>query len=231
MDNLKENLDKILQNIKEKASKSGWAAEEITLVAVTKTVGIEEIKEAIALGIRDIGENKVQEALAKYSNIKEKVNWHLIGHLQTNKVKPAVRIFDLIHSVDTWKLAQEIDRQARRQNKIQKILVEINLSGEVSKYGCPKEEAFSLIRDITKLTNTRLLGLMTMAPLTDNQGLVRGVFRQLKDLSIKINDQHFNNVEMKYLSMGMTGDFEIALEEGANILRIGTGIFGERKVK
>ncbi len=217
-----------IKTIENTARSAGRSAADITLIAVTKTVPVGKINEAISYGIRDIGENRVQEALEKYPQVKEKVTWHLIGHLQTNKARQAVSIFDLIHSVDSLKLAREISRQAAAINKIQNILIEANISGEESKYGVKKEEVPELLREIGAWPNIKVQGLMTMAPLAAEPALIRNVFKGLRELSQQINQGNFPGIEMKYLSMGMTQDYTIAIEEGASLLRIGTGIFGER---
>ena len=200
------------------------------MVAVTKTATIEQIKEAIEAGIKIIGENKVQEArekyllLANYNN--RNIEWHLVGHLQTNKVKYAVELFDLIHSVDSVKLAEEIDRRSRQFNKISDILIEVNVSGEKTKFGVKPEEVELLLREISPFPGIKVRGLMTVAPLTSDKEEVRLCFRRLRELSEKMVGLSIENIEMEYLSMGMTDDFEVAIEEGSNLIRIGRGIFG-----
>lgn len=228
MGTIQQNIEEIRSVIREKDLLRGQDAERITLVAVTKTIPVEKIKEAIDCGIRDIGENKVQEAMQKYPFIGDTVRWHMIGHLQTNKVKQAVKIFDFIHSVDSRTLAQEINKQAEKIGKIQDILLEVNISGEISKFGCKREEAIVLAEMAGQLTHIRLTGLMTMAPFEATEQRSRFVFSGLRELFERIRDRHLPNVGMRYLSMGMTSDYKIALEEGANIIRIGTGVFGER---
>lgn len=228
MSAIQQNIEEIYAIIQQKKMLTGQEPGNVTLVAVTKTISVEKIKEAIGCGIGDIGENKVQEVRQKYPFIGDTVRWHLIGHLQANKVKEAVRIFDLIHSVDTLSLAVEINKQAQKINKIQDILLEVNISGETSKFGCKQEEAIALAGMAGQLAHLRLKGLMTMAPFETTEQMSRSIFRGLKELAGRIRDRKLLNVEMRYLSMGMTSDYEIALEEGANIIRIGTGIFGER---
>ena len=183
MGTIKENLEKIRQVIAAKAILTGRNTGDITLVAVTKTVPADRINEAIALGVTDLGENKVQEAEQKFPLINGKVTWHLIGHLQTNKVKAALAIFDLIHSVDSLKLAREISKQAQNVGKVQSILLEVNISGEESKFGLKKEEVMDLLRQISVLPNIKVCGLMTMAPFVEDEAAVRSVFKGLKELA------------------------------------------------
>lgn len=199
---------------------------QVTIVAVSKGRSIEEIKEVIAAGIIDIGENKVQEAQEKYGALKnQRVKWHMVGHLQTNKVKDAVKIFDLIQSVDSPHLAQEIDKQALKINKVQDILMEIKTSAEATKFGLKPEEAIAAIKEIAKLKNIKIKGLMTIAPLTDNPEKARPYFRMLRELRDKIYELRVTNYELRVLSMGMTDDFKIAIEEGATMVRLGRAIF------
>lgn len=223
---IKDNLERLRRKIEEVALKSKRDPQEIELVAVTKTATIEQVREAIQWGIKIIGENKVQEAQKKFRQIDLPIEWHMVGHLQTNKVKYAVEIFSLIHSVDSIKLALEIDKRSRQFNKFTDILVEVNVSGEASKYGIKPEEVESFLREISLLSAIRVRGLMTIAPIVKNKEEVRPYFRKLRELSNQIKSWSIKNIEMKYLSMGMTNDFEIAIEEGANLLRIGRAIFG-----
>jgi len=220
---IRDNLDKIRLRIDLACSKAGKKIEQVTLVAVTKNRAISEIKEAIACGLSEIGENKIQEALLKFNELNQVLGlkWHLIGHLQTNKVKEAIKIFDLIHSVDSLKLAQEINKQAEKINKLQRVLIEVNVSGEESKFGIRLEDSADLITQISVLQNIKVLGLMTVAPIVDDPEKVRPYFRRLKELRDSINTSYI-------LSMGMTDDFEVAIEEGATLVRIGTAIFGAR---
>lgn len=200
----------------------------ITIVAVTKGRTVEQIKEVIAAGITDIGENRVQEALIKYNELYAirstlyATRWHMVGHLQTNKVKEAVKIFDLIQSVDSLYLAQEIDKEAGKVNKIQDILIEIKTSPEAAKFGIKPDEAIGVIKEIAKLKNINLKGLMTIAPIVDNVENTRPYFKMLRELKDKINTLHI-------LSMGMTDDFQIAIEEGSNMVRLGRAIFEGEK--
>jgi pyridoxal phosphate enzyme (YggS family) len=196
------------------------------LIVVTKTATLEQIREAIDERIKMIGESKVQEAKKKFLIFTTEVKWHLIGHLQTNKVKYAVEIFDLIHSVDSMKLAMEIDKRSMQFKKIMNVLVEVNISGEETKYGCNSEQLETLLKEISKLSKIRVRGLMTIAPIFKNKEDVRPYFRRLKEISEKIKNKNIENIKMDYLSMGMSTDYEIAVEEGANMVRIGREIFG-----
>lgn len=224
---IKENLDLINEKIKAAAEKSGRKREDVLLLAVSKTVDVPRIKEAVNLGLVDLGENKPQEINWKYYEIKN-VKWHQIGHLQTNKVKYIIDKVCLIHSVDSLKLAEEISKRAKAKNITMDILVEINIAGEEAKSGVPLDEAEALAVEISKLDNIIVKGLMTVAPFVENPEDNREYFKQMRNLFVDIRDKNYNNIDMKYLSMGMTNDYEIAVEEGANIVRIGTGLFGAR---
>jgi hypothetical protein len=226
MGTVKDNLETINKKIKAAALKVNRDPQEIKLVAVTKTATLEQIKEAINEGVKIIGENKVQEAKKKYQVLTTEVKWHLIGHLQTNKVKYAVEIFDLIHSVDSIKLAKEIDKRSVQFKKTIDVLIEVNISGEETKYGYNPEKVEAFLKEISEFSGIRVRGLMTIAPISKNKEEVRPYFRRLRELSERIRDKNIKNIKMDYLSMGMTDDFEIAIEEGANIVRIGRGIFG-----
>lgn len=228
MSQISDNYQRVLDKIQDVAIKIGRNPVEIELVAVTKTVLIENIQEAIGLGIKNLGENRVQEAKEKFDIIGNKVVWHLVGHLQTNKVKPAVVMFDLIQSVDSVEVAKEIDKRANQLNKIQNILVEVNTSGETTKFGIEPEKLLPLIEQITPLPNIHIQGLMTIGPLVSDPELARPSFMQLRQLADRIKSAGIPNLEMIYLSMGMTSDYQIAIQEGANMLRIGTAIFGHR---
>ena len=201
--------------------------EDVLLLAVSKTVDVPRIKEAVNLGLVDLGENKPQEINWKYYEIKN-VKWHQIGHLQTNKVKYIIDKVCLIHSVDSLKLAEEISKRAKSKNITMDILVEINIAGEEAKSGVPLDEAEALAVEISKLDNVIVKGLMTVAPFVENPEDNREYFKQMRNLFVDIRNKNYNNIDMKYLSMGMTNDYEIAVEEGANIVRIGTGLFGAR---
>ena len=228
MEIIKNNLEIINEKIKKAALKVNRKPEEIKLIAVTKTATAEQIKEAINAGVKIIGENRVQDAKEKYQILTADIKWHLIGHLQTNKVKYAVEIFDCIHSVDSIKLAQEIDKRSLQFRKIMDVLVEVNVSGEETKYGIKPEEVEPFLKEISEFPRIRVRGLMTIAPIVEDKEEVRPYFRKLRELSEEIKSKNIENVKMDYLSMGMTEDFEIAIEEGANMVRIGRGMFGFR---
>jgi len=226
METIKNNLEIINEKIKKAAFRVNRNSEEIKLVAVTKTASIEQIEEAINAGVKIIGENKVQEAKEKYQILSSDIEWHLVGHLQTNKVKYAIEIFDLIHSVDSIKLAKEIDRRSLQFGMITNVLVEVNVSGEETKYGIKPEEVEPFLKEISEFPRIKVKGLMTIAPIVEDKEEVRPYFRKLRELSKEMKSKNIENVKMDYLSMGMTEDFEIAIEEGANMVRIGRGIFG-----
>ena len=215
-----ENILKFRERIASACYKVKRDPGEITVVAVSKNRAIEQINQAIEAGIADIGENRVQEAILKYNQLRAK--WHLVGHLQTNKVKDAVRIFDLIQSVDSLRLAAEIDKQAAKINKIQDILIEIKTSPEATKFGLKPNAAIEVIKEIAQLKNINMKGLMTIAPLVDEPEKTRPYFRQLRELRDYLRAM---NYELGILSMGMTDDFEVAIEEGSNMVRIGRAIF------
>ncbi len=215
---IQNNIKKIKQEI----------PSNIILIAAAKTRTIEEIKQAISAGIEIIGENYVQEAKEKYKELKGKVKIHCIGHLQTNKVKKAVEIFDMIQTVDSIKIAKEIDKRCQKLNKIMPILIEVNSGKEPDKEGAMPEEVISLIKEASKLKNIRIKGLMTMAPLFGNPEEYRPYFKLTKDLFKKIKALNIPNVDMEILSMGMSNSYKIAVEEGANMVRIGTKLFGPR---
>ena len=225
---IEENLQGINSRIQQAALKSGRRRENIRLVVVTKTVDLDRIKEAIRCGIEIIGENRVQEAEEKFNRITEKVDKHLVGHLQTNKTKKAVELFDLIQSVDTTHIAEEISKRAQEHGKSMDVLVEVNTSGEKTKFGVEPEETISLIETISKFPGIRIRGLMTIGLFSDDPEATRPCFKKLEFIFDEITGLKIPNVEMRYLSMGMTGDFEVAIEEGSNLVRIGTGIFGAR---
>ena len=226
---MKEAISHINQRMASAAIACGRKPEAVKLVAVSKTVPVEHIQAAIDAGLRTFGENYVQEARDKIRQLQDQVvSWHFIGRLQTNKAKHAVPWFDMIHTVDSEKLAREIDRQAKKNGKIQNILVQVNVGGEASKAGVSPEDAESLIRAISPLENLAVKGLMTIPPFFDSPETVRPYFRQLAKLRDRIQNQCIPRISMQELSMGMTGDFETAIEQGATLVRIGTAIFGER---
>lgn len=201
----------------------------VTLIAVTKTVDVDRIKVSIKAGVTDIGENKVQEALSKYSELKDfNLKWHLIGSLQTNKVKKAVQIFDLIHSVDTLKLAEVIDKESFNINKMQDVLLQVNVSKEETKSGFEIENLFEVLSELSKLKNIRVRGLMTIANNTQEEIQIRDCFKKLRNLKEEINNKAFFENELTLLSMGMTNDYKIAISEGASMVRLGRAIFGNR---
>lgn len=223
---IRDNLNSVRDKIEKAALKAGRSAEEIVLVCVTKEADIEGMRDAISSGITDIGENTVQAAAAKYKLLgRNGVRWHFIGHLQTNKAKNAVSIFDLIHSIDSLHLAEAIQNEAAKINKMQSILLQVNISGEKSKYGLDPKDVKDAVVAISRLKNLMLLGLMTIAPYSDNPEASRRYFRELKSMRDELSSHNCDNVDMKHLSMGMSGDFEVAIEEGADIVRIGTAIF------
>ncbi|MDY3927868.1 MAG: YggS family pyridoxal phosphate-dependent enzyme [Clostridia bacterium] len=227
MSQISENLEGIRAKIAKAAEKSGRDPKEITLVAVTKTYSPEAINEAIDCGVTDIGENKVQEIMEKYDKVKP-VRWHLIGHLQTNKVKYIIDKVWMIHSVDSVHLMDEIDRQAQKHGVVMKILIQVNISGEESKFGISPDEIDEMLNHAEQLKNVKVCGLMTIMPIVDSNISNRLHFVNIKRIYIDISKKKYNNITMDYLSMGMSGDFEMAIEEGSNMVRIGRAIFGER---
>ncbi len=228
---ISKNLSVIKESISEACRQAGRDEKEITIVAVTKGRSLTEIEEVLSCGIIDIGENRVQEAVSKYNSLLltpsfRLIKWHMLGHLQTNKVKEAVRLFGLIHSVDSLCLAEEISKQAAKINKIQDILVEIKTSSETAKSGLKPESAIEVIKEIARLKNINIKGLMTIAPQVDNPEESRPYFRMLRELRERINQLPVISNQLGILSIGMTGDFRIAIEEGATIVRLGRAVFG-----
>ena len=228
---LKENLANVEKNIEQACKNAGRSRDEVTLIAVSKTKPVEMLQEIYDENIRDFGENNVQELCSKMGQLPSDIRWHMIGHLQRNKVKYIVGKVELIHSVDTYRLAEEINIQAKKQNVIVPILVEVNIAHEESKFGISAEDAILLVEEISKLENIRIKGLMTIAPYVENPEDNRLYFRKIKQLSVDITNKNIDNVFMEILSMGMTGDYMVAIEEGATMVRVGTGIFGERNYK
>lgn len=229
MDNIKCNMIDIKNKIDKACELSNRNKEEVTLIAVSKTVDVDAIKEAINSGATDFGENKPQELARKFETIGDDVNWHLIGSLQTNKVKYIIDKVYMIHSIDRLSLCDEIQKRAEKIGKTVNCLIQVNISKEESKHGILEEDAIDFVKTIAKnYPNIRIKGLMTMAPNTDDKELVRSVFKGLKDLAIKIDKENIENISMDELSMGMSNDFEIAVEEGATFVRVGTSIFGQR---
>ncbi|CEN26506.1 YggS family pyridoxal phosphate-dependent enzyme [Paraclostridium sordellii] len=229
MDNIKCNMIDIKNKIDKACELSNRNKEAVTLIAVSKTVDVDAIKEAINSGATDFGENKPQELARKFETIGDDVNWHLIGSLQTNKVKYIIDKVYMIHSIDRLSLCDEIQKRAEKIGKTINCLIQVNISKEESKHGILEEDAIDFVKTIAKnYPNIRIKGLMTMAPNTDDKELVRSVFKGLKDLAIKIDKENIENISMDELSMGMSNDFEIAVEEGATFVRVGTSIFGQR---
>ena len=222
---IKENLEEIRSKINSACEKSGRNPKDVTILAVTKTIDAERINEAVALGLCDLGENRVQELLSKYELVKGDVRWHLIGHLQSNKVKYIADKVCMIHSVESLSLAKEIERQCAKINKVMDILVEINISGEESKSGISPEDAENFVTEVSKFEHIRVMGLMTMAPFGAKDEELHKIFSNLYKISVDISSKKLDNVIMECLSMGMTGDYEIAVEENSTIVRIGTGLF------
>lgn len=226
---IKENLQEVQARMEKACERSNRKKEEVCLIAVSKTKPVEMLQEAYECGIRDFGENKVQELVDKYEVLPKDIRWHMIGHLQRNKVKYIVDKVHLIHSVDSLRLAEEISKEAVKKGVNVNILIEINIGEEESKFGLTsKEETISLVREIAALPGIQIKGLMTVAPYVENGEENRWVFKQLQQLSVDIKSENIDNVCMEILSMGMTGDYETAIEEGASYVRVGTGIFGER---
>ena len=225
---LNENISKVRENIVKACEKAGRNPEEVTLIAVSKTKPVSAIEEALLSGTLDYGENKVQELCDKYDVLPKNIRWHMIGHLQRNKVKYLVGKTYLVHSVDSLRLAEQIEKEFAKHNQVCDILVEVNIAQEESKFGINAKETEELIRKIAKFEHVRIKGLMTIAPYTEDPESNREYFREIKKLSVDIRDKNIDNVSMDVLSMGMTGDYMVAVEEGATMVRVGTGIFGER---
>lgn len=225
---IKENLESVWDRIRKACERAGRRPEEVSLVAVTKNVPVHLIEEAIEAGVEDIGENRFQEAREKFARIGKRVRWHMVGHLQTNKVKGALQIFDIIHSLDRIKLAEEIERRASAEGRIVRCLVQVNLSGEPTKFGIGEEDLIPFLLEISRMEHIRVEGLMTIAPLMENPEDTRPFFRRLRELREMVEKERMDRVEMRHLSMGMSADFEVAVEEGATMVRIGTAIFGPR---
>ncbi len=228
MHRIRENLANVRGRMARAAEAAGRSPEEITLVAVSKTFSTGDILEGIEAGITIIGENRVQEAAEKHREIGNRVQWHLVGHLQSNKTKKAVEIFSLIHSIDSAGLAREVGRRASDIGKVQEVLVEVNTSGEPQKYGVDPDKTLMFLEGIRDIEGIKVLGLMTVGPLTGEVDKIRKAFGKLRSLFEEAKGLGPGNVEMRYLSMGMSGDFELAIAEGSNMVRIGSAIFGRR---
>lgn len=225
---LKENLDTVRENIRQACRRAGRLPEEVTLISVSKTKPLSDIEELIEYGETEYGENKVQELVDKYEHVSEPVHWHLIGHLQTNKVKYIVDKVHLIHSVDSVHLAETIEREAAKKEIQVDILLQVNIAHEDTKFGINETEVYELLDKIKDMPHIRIQGLMTIAPFVENPEKNRVHFRNLHQLLLDIKSKNIDNVNMSILSMGMTNDYEIAIEEGATMVRVGTGIFGAR---
>ena len=223
-----ENLRQVQKNIEKSCSESGRSLSEVTLIAVSKTKPVELLMEAYEAGARVFGENKVQEILDKYETMPSDVKWHMIGHLQRNKVKYIIDKVEMIHSVDSLRLAETIEQEASKKNVVMKILLEVNVAEEETKFGLRMEEVIPLLEEIAHYPHLQVMGLMTIAPYVENPEDNREIFRKLKKLSVDIAKKNINNITMSVLSMGMTGDYTVAVQEGATMVRVGTGIFGER---
>lgn len=228
MSEIKKNLENVRRRMAEACEKSGRAAEDVRLIAVSKTKPVSALEEAYACGCRDFGENKVQELVEKYEVLPKDIRWHMIGHLQRNKVKYIVDKVYLIHSVDSLRLAQEIEKEAAKHKKTVNILIEVNVAEEESKFGVTSEDVLELVREVAKMPHIRVKGLMTIAPYVEDAEENRPYFEKLKKIYVDIIHKTIDNVFMEELSMGMTGDYEVAILEGATYIRVGTGIFGER---
>lgn len=226
---IQENIKAVEDRIAAECQKAGRDPEDVTLIAVSKTKPVEMLREAYEYGCRDFGENKVQELLDKYEVMPRDIRWHMIGHLQRNKVKYIVDKVYLIHSVDSLRLAEEISKEAAKKNVCVNILVEVNVANEETKFGTTCEEVKQLVQDIAKLPNICVKGLMTIAPFVENAEKNRPFFSKLKKISVDIMEENIDNITMENLSMGMTGDYTVAVSEGATYVRVGTGIFGVRQ--
>ena len=225
---VQENISKVEKKINAACSRAGRSQEDVTLIAVSKTKPIEMIEEALACGKREFGENKAQELKQKYEALSKDIKWHFIGHLQTNKVKYVVGRACLIHSVDSYHLAEAIETESAKRDVISHILIEVNVAREDSKFGIHEEEAMELVCAVAKLPHIKIEGLMTIAPFVENPEQNRKIFSKLYKLSVDIASKNIDNVSMGALSMGMTNDYEVAVEEGATYVRVGTAIFGSR---
>lgn len=225
---LKENLEEVEKKIQAACDRAGRKRDEVTLISVSKTKPVSMLKEAYDLGVRIFGENKVQEIREKYEALPKDIEWHMIGHLQTNKVKYIVDKVKLIHSVDSLKLAETIDKEAAKHNTMVDILLEVNVAEEDTKFGLKTDEVMTVAQQVVQLPHIRLRGLMTIAPFVENPEENRTIFAELRKLYVDMKDKNIDNGTVSILSMGMTNDYEVAIEEGATMVRIGTGIFGAR---
>ena len=225
---ISDNLRLVEENIAAACKRAGRRREDVKLIAVSKTHPVEAVKEAMRCGIRSFGENKVQELKDKMEKIDDSLDWHLIGHLQTNKVKYVVGKVSLIHSLESIRLAEALEKEALKQGVIVDVLVEVNIAGEDTKFGVLPENVEDFIREVAKFEHIRVKGLMTVAPIAQKSEENRKYFKNLNKIMVDLNSKNIHNVSMNVLSMGMTGDYETAIEEGATLVRVGTGIFGHR---
>lgn len=225
---LKDNLVSVEKKIQEACLRAGRRREDVTLIAVSKTKPLEELEEAYQLGVRVFGENKVQELVDKYDSLPKDIEWHMIGHLQRNKVKYIIDKAAYIHSVDSLRLAETIEKEAAKRNITVNILIEVNVAREESKFGLMPEELDEFISKVAEFPHIRVKGLMTIAPFVEDSEENRSIFQRLHKLSVDIESKNVDNITMRVLSMGMTNDYEVAIEEGATMVRVGTGIFGAR---
>ena len=225
---IRENICQVEDNIRKACKNSGREVQDVTLIAVSKTKPVSMLQEAYDCGCRHFGENKVQELVDKYEQLPKDIKWHMIGHLQRNKVKYIVDKAYLIHSVDSLRLAEEISKEAQKKGVTAHILIEVNIAAEETKFGTTREEAVALVKEIAHLPSIQVEGLMTIAPYVENPEKNRQYFADLYQLSVDINRENIDNISMGVLSMGMTGDYGVAVEEGSTYVRVGTGIFGER---
>ncbi len=226
---IKYNIADILKNVEASANKVGKTLDDITVIAVTKTVDYKRANEAIEAGLNNLGENRVQEFMNKYEQMdNSNINWHIIGHLQTNKVKYIINKVKLIHSLESLSLAEEINKRSKQNGVVTEVLIELNIGEEESKFGIKNNELIDFIKSVENLEYIKIVGLMTVAPYAENKEDVRWVFKEMKNLYDVVSNMSFKNVQMKYLSMGMTNDYDVAIEEGSNVIRIGTAIFGSR---
>lgn len=225
---LQENLAHVEANIQRVCKEKQISRKDVTLIAVSKTKPVEMLQEIYDAGCREFGENKVQELVDKYEVLPKDIHWHMIGHLQRNKVKYIIGKVALIHSVDSLRLAETIEKESAKKNLVTDILIEVNMAREESKFGVLPEEIFDLLEEISKMKHIHVKGLMTVAPFVDNPRKNSDIFAKMHKLSVDIESKNIDNITMSILSMGMTNDYEVALEEGANMIRVGTAIFGER---
>ncbi len=225
---LKENLQSVEKTIQAACDKSSRTRSDVTLIAVSKTKPVEMLQEIYDAGVRDFGENKVQEICEKYDKLPNDIRWHMIGHLQRNKVKYIIDKVCMIHSVDSYRLAEEINIQAKKHQLVMPVLLEINIAKEQTKFGVTKEDAILLAEEMAHLTNLKVEGLMAVAPYVENAEDNRKYFQEIRQLAVDIQHKNIDNIDMHVLSIGMTGDYAVAIEEGASMVRVGTGIFGSR---